>query len=157
MARSSAIKSKEFVGGAFWLFIALVIMSQALELNLGNYRTPGPGFIPLGVGFGMAVLSLVIMGRAVRFASEPGASIRVSRSACKKIGLVFGALLLYALCFNFLGFPLTTFLLLLLLFKGGNPEGWLKQIFLAAVATVFTYFLFSVLLACELPRGVLGF
>jgi putative tricarboxylic transport membrane protein len=152
-----ALKSKEFIGGAFWLFVAIVVICQALELKMGNYQTPGPGFIPLGVGLGMAVLSLIIMGRAVRVASAPGAAIKVSPGACKKIGLVFGSLLVYALLFNFLGFPLTTFVLLFLLFKGGNPEGWLKQGLLAAGATVFTYFLFSVLLSCELPRGILGF
>ncbi len=150
------MKSKEFIGGFFWFLIALVIMWQALELKLGNYQTPGPGFIPLGVGLGMAGLSAVIMGRAVRFAPGPGALIKVSWNAFQKVGLVLGALFLYALFFQILGFPLTTFLLLVLLFKGGDPRGWVKPIVLAGGATVFTYFLFSVLLSCELPRGFLG-
>ena len=150
------MKSKEFIGGAFWLLVALVIIWQALDLKLGNYRTPGPGFIPLGVGLGMASLSLVIMARATLFASGPGLAVRVSGNAFKKLGLVLGALLLYALFFMFLGFPLTTFLLLLLLFKGGEPRMWVKPAVMAAGATVFTYFLFRVLLSCELPRGILG-
>jgi putative tricarboxylic transport membrane protein len=151
------MKSKEFIGAAFWLFVAAVIIQQALELKLGNYRTPGPGYIPLGVGLGMVALSLVIMGRAVRTASGPEGSIKFSKSAFQKVGLVLGALLVYAFSFQYLGFPIATFLLLVLLFKGGNPRGWVKQIFLAAGATVFAYFLFSVLLSCELPRGILGF
>ncbi len=150
------LKNKEFIGGAFWLLIALVIIWQALDLKLGNYRTPGPGFIPLGVGLGMAALSLVVMARATLFASGPGLPVKASTNAFKKLGLVMGAMLLYALFFQFLGFPLTTFLLLLLLFKGGDPRVWVKPILLAGAATVFAYFLFSVLLSCELPRGILG-
>jgi putative tricarboxylic transport membrane protein len=150
------MKSKEFIGGAFWFFVALVIIWQALDLNLGNYRTPGPGFIPLGVGLGMTVLSLVIMGRATLFASGPRLTLKVSRNAFKKLGPVMGALLLYALFFRYLGFPLTTFLLLLLLFKVTDPQRWLKPILFAGGATIFAYFLFSVLLSCELPRGILG-
>jgi len=150
------MKSKEFLGGAFWFLVALIIIWQALELKLGNYRTPGPGFIPLGVGLGMAVLSLVIMGRATLFASGTELMLKVSRNAFKKLGPVMGSLLLYALFFPYLGFPLTTFLLLLLLFKGGDPRGWLKPTLLAGGATIFAYFLFSVLLSCELPRGILG-
>jgi len=150
------MKSKEFLGGAFWFLVALVIIWQALDLKLGNYRTPGPGFIPLSVGLGMALLSLVVMGRVILFASGPGLTLKVSRNAFKKLGLVMGALLLYALLFQYLGFPLTTFLLLLLLFKGGDPQSWLKPTLLAGGATIFAYFLFSVLLSCELPRGILG-
>ncbi len=150
------MKSREFIGGAFWFLVALVIIWQALDLKLGSYRTPGPGFIPLGVGLGMASLSLIVMGRAIFFASGSGLTVKVSGNAFKKLGLVMGTLLIYALFFQFLGFPLTTFLLLLLLFKGGEPRVWLKPILLAGAATVFTYFLFSVLLSCELPRGILG-
>jgi len=150
------MKSKEFISGTFWFLVALIIIWQALDLKLGNYRSPGPGFIPLGVGLGMALLSLVVMGRATIFASGPGLTVKVSWNAFKKLALVIGVMLLYALFFQFLGFPLTTFLLLMLLFKGGEPRVWLKPILLAGAATVFTYFLFSVLLSCELPRGILG-
>ncbi len=151
------MKSKEFIGGAFWLCVALVIIQQSLQLKMGSYRTPGPGYIPLGVGLGMVVLSVAIMARALRTAAGPGSSIKVSKSAFQKVGLVLSGLLVYALCFPYLGFPVTTFVLLLLLFKGGDPRGWVKQIGLAAGSTVFAYFLFNVLLSCELPRGVFGF
>jgi uncharacterized protein (DUF58 family) len=55
-----------------------------------------------------------------------------------------------------LGFPLSTLILLLLLLKGFEPQRWRVVIPLAIGLTVLTYFLFSVLLKCELPKGLLG-
>ena len=150
------MRNKDFISGVFWLGIGLIIIWQALDLKLGNYRTPGPGFLPLGVGLGMVGLSLAIIVRTLLSPSRPGETVRVSTSTFKRLSFVMATLLVCAVLFPHLGFPLTTLLLLMALFKGVEPQSWPKSLLWAGSATIFIYLLFSVLLSVELPRGILG-
>lgn len=149
------MKSKDFVSGAFWLLVALAIIWQSLELKMGDYHAPGPGYLPLGVGLGMAGIAAIIMGRAALFSSGQGLALGLSRAALKKLGVVLGGLLIYAFLFMILGFLPSTFLFMIILFKGVEPQSWPKSLLLAGGVTFFSYLLFDLLLKSELPRGIL--
>jgi putative tricarboxylic transport membrane protein len=147
---------KDLAGGFFWLLVALVVIEQSLELKIGDHRTPGPGYIPLGVGLVMAGIAGIILVRGAFFSSSQPLALGASRQALKKLGIVLAAFFLFAAFFNFLGFLISTFFFLLLLFKGVEPQGWPKAAIWAGGATLLTYLLFCTLLQCELPRGILG-
>jgi hypothetical protein len=147
---------KDQISGAFWLFVSLIIVWQALEVKVGNYRVPGPGFIPLCVGLSMAVISITVILKATFLPNRQKLTLWLSRQATKRIGIVLGGMFLFSILFMNLGFPLSTLFLLILLFKGFEPQRWRVVIPLAIGLTVLTYLLFSVLLKCELPKGLLG-
>ncbi|MGZ3568653.1 MAG: tripartite tricarboxylate transporter TctB family protein [Thermodesulfobacteriota bacterium] len=81
----------------------------------------------------------------------------LGRNPFWKAVYIAGTLFLYVLLFNWLGFLLGTFLLLLVLFRIVEPYGW-KTILLSSVLTIAgTYFFFDILLESRLPKGFLGF
>jgi hypothetical protein len=151
------LKKKDQLSGAFWLFVALVTIQQAWGLKIGSFRSPGPGYIPLMAGLGMAVISAIIFLRATL--SSPGKdkfSWGMAEGAGKKLGLVLAGLFLYAFLFSFLGFVISTFLLLLFLLKGVEPQRWVTALIWSGGITFFAYLLFVVILRSELPTGFFG-
>lgn len=150
------MKRKDQISGAFWLLVAGVTIQQSLELKIGNFHSPGPGYIPLMIGIGLAVVSVLIFLRATFFTGNQTLSLGVSRSALKKLGLVLAGLFLYAFLFPYLGFVASTFLFLILLLKGVEPQRWSATVLWSAGITLFAYLLFVVILRSEFPQGLLG-
>jgi hypothetical protein len=54
-----------------------------------------------------------------------------------------------------LGFIVSTFLLLLFLFKGLEPQKWRVALVLAAATTAVCYVVFGVFLELQFPPGIL--
>jgi putative tricarboxylic transport membrane protein len=67
------------------------------------------------------------------------------------------SLLVYIVLLEPLGFLLTTFLFLLLLFKLSEPKRWLAPLIFSVTAAILSYLLFSVWLQCQFPRGLIKF
>jgi hypothetical protein len=67
--------------------------------------------------------------------------------------MVSALLFVYVFFWDVIGFPASTFLLLLFLFRCVEPLRW-RTVFVASGLTLaFTYILFSVLLGARLPAG----
>ena len=65
------------------------------------------------------------------------------------------ALFLYVVVFQVLGFIVSTFLLLVYLFKGLEPQSWRNALLLSAVTIAICYLVFGVFLELQFPPGVL--
>jgi putative tricarboxylic transport membrane protein len=127
------------------------------DLELGTLRDPGSGFMFFWVGIIMVGLSASILIRALKMKAEVervgilGKDIR-----WKKIIAVLAVLFLYAYAFTYLGFILTTGLLLLFLFKAVEPQRWSWAVLGAIVSTLTAYGVFQLWLGSQLPKGFLG-
>jgi putative tricarboxylic transport membrane protein len=76
----------------------------------------------------------------------------------KKLIWVLVAMFAYAFCLEILGFLVSTFLLLVLLFRAGmEPQRWLVAIGGSAIASISSYAVFELWLKTQLPKGILGF
>ena len=151
------MKKKDQISGVFWLFVALVTIQQAWELKVGSLRSPGPGYIPFLVGLGLAIISVIIFFRASLSARGKDIfSWGMAVGTEKKLGLVLAGFFLYAFLFPYLGFVISTFLFLLLLLKGAEPQKWTAALIWSGGITLFAYLLFVVVLRSELPRGIFG-
>jgi putative tricarboxylic transport membrane protein len=64
-------------------------------------------------------------------------------------------ILVYALIFEWLGFILSTFLLVTFLLRLLNPRTWWTTLLTAGVISLSAYAVFDVLLKSGLPKGVL--
>jgi hypothetical protein len=74
-----------------------------------------------------------------------------------KIIGTFLVLVVYALMFTPAGFFLSTFLLLLFLYRVMEPKPWWVIGLASAITTAAFYLIFKVGLDSQLPRGLLGF
>lgn len=151
------MKKAERISPLIWLLFALYICVESLRLPLGSWRDPGPGFLPLGAGFCLGILSATAYFQRGSPKGEEGQGSKDSKGRWKSILFILLALCGYSVFLEFLGFLLTTFLLLLLLFRFVEPQPWKTVIGGSLLASVASYVVFEIWLKTQLPRGILGF
>ena len=157
---------KDSLSSAVLLLLGGGYLWYALRYPLDTLDNPGPGVFPLAVGLlmvGLAALQLAQCGRALLTRSgathggpptSPGSTpgqARVERAAW----LMVGILVLYLLVVNWTGFPISTFILVILCSKLMGTPGWARPIALAAGLLLTCHVLFSVWLKVPLPAGAL--
>ncbi len=141
----------------FWVAIGIFIVVQAYFLRLGSFHQPGPGFIFFLAGLILTALSIIDLTVAflekskIEKAKKVWAGVQWGR-----VLLVLGVLSAYLILINALGFLVSTFLLMVFLFKGIEPTKWWMAVISALAATLVAYCLFRVWLGVPFPRGFLG-
>lgn len=143
----------DLASSLFWGGVGLYICHAARELELGSGRDPGSGFVLFWVGAIMVALSLVIFVGALR--RRPGEGPQLGFGArWRKVVLVVVALVAYAWLLPRLGFVATTFAVLLVLFKGVEPQRWSVAVGGAAASALIAYAVFQLWLGAQLPAGI---
>ena len=151
------MKSQSRISTLVCLLFALLICVESLRLPLGSWRDPGAGFLPLGAGIFLGILSVMAFFQTGPQKGEKVQRSRWSKGRWKSIVLILLALCGYSIFLDFLGFLLTTFFLLILLFRFVEPQPWKVAIGGSLLASVLSYVVFEIWLKTQLPPGVLGF
>jgi len=149
------MKKFDQFGSCICLGIAALAIWQSSIIPMGNIRQPGPGFLPFWVGVILALLSAVLWFQAV--SRKPAAEPARFLSGEGKWPYVIAAgiaLLIYAFLLEPLGFIISTFLLLIFLFRVIGKKSWRVGVTGAIVVTFFTHLIFKVALKVQLPRGL---
>ncbi len=139
------------------LAIGLAIAASSLKLAVGTFTKPGPGLYPFLIGLVITALSLVLLVSPVSQKSKGKSEAPILGGRWGKVPLVLGAVMFYALTLGFFGFPLTTFLFMVLVLKFIQPQRWAVVLGTALLSTSFSYLLFSVWLQIEFPKGIIGY
>jgi putative tricarboxylic transport membrane protein len=150
------MKKRDRYSSLFWAGVGLYIAYEGHQLKLGTLGSPDSGFFIFWTGIVLTGLSLVLFSQTLFSLKEAGGR-RVSWGGPRwtKGAKMMAALLLYALLFKWLGFIVSTFLLLLFLFKGLEPQKWRVALILAGATTAVCYFVFGSLLELQFPAGLL--
>ena len=151
------MKRYDQISAIVWMLFAASICFESLRLPLGTWRDPGPGFLPLGSGIILGALSLVCYLQARLGKSEEAQEGEPFKGRWKNLILVLGVLCAYAFFLEVLGFLLGSFLLLLFLFRGIEPQKWIVSIGGSALASFLCYVVFELWLKTQLPKGIFGF
>lgn len=138
-------------GLAFATFGVLVGV-RAVGLDVGGWRTPGPGFFPLLVGVATSVL-----GTALAFSrtapSLKGDPLNTGRRKLLGAGVLLEG---YVLGFDRLGFVPVTFVFILVWLRVVERSSWREATLVAAAAAIAMYAVFIRWLAIPLPAGILS-
>jgi putative tricarboxylic transport membrane protein len=142
-----------------WIIIGLAVMVVSYQMSLGTLHTPGPGLLPFLLGSLLIVVSLpILIGSLLLFRK----TVPESRAAeiwagveFKNVLIIIISLVAYALLLEKLGFILTAFLFLFVLFATFDFQRWLFALGVSSVTIFITYILFNVVLRVELPSGLL--
>ena len=154
------MRINDAVFGAVLLLFGAAVIAYARTFPEMPGQAYGPALFPtlIGVGFAATALVLLVTGLRRRRGGEPlfagGDWLRSPRHVGAFLAIV-GGLLFYILFSNWLGFVLTSLLLLtgwLVLLRGGH---WPSSIALALVVTLVVNYAFSQLLLVPLPLGLL--
>ncbi len=157
---------------------SVVLIVGSLAYLVGGFLIPmptlkqqlGPDAFPKAIGLGLLILSCLYALQAFRSrradratvqeiekrAAIIGAEEKVEgRADLKTMGFMLGVMVLYAFCFERLGYAITTFLA----FLGGclylDRRHWLRDAVIAVIASFVLQYVFSVYLRVKLPAGPL--
>ena len=154
-----SLNRKEIMGGIVMLLFGAVTTLLSLRMPIGTFRTSGTGMFPLCLGILLMILSgaftLKIFFKGKEEQVKKEASIESSESPIQLI-LFLGTMALATLFFNQLGYPLTSFLLIVTLLRILGIKRWGLNILISVVTAVGSYFLFVKWLNIPMPKGWIG-
>lgn len=131
---------------------------EAQKLKLGRISRPEPGFFPFWLGMAMMAVAVLFFIQVYRKAAGFGGRESSLWHGVKWTKALFSllAMLGYALVLERVGYLLTTFILLALLFRHVGSQNWRLTILGSMGTSFFTYLLFKVWLQVQLPGGFWG-
>ena len=143
----------------FWLTIGLYVCISSYRLGFGSFHEPGPGFIFFLAALLLIILSSIdvgvaLIGKGEKKKTDEPVWVDVRWS---KVLLVIIGLTIYIFIFNFLGFILSTFLLMIFLFKAVEPTKWWISVLSSLITILISYAIFNAWLKVPFPQGILGF
>jgi putative tricarboxylic transport membrane protein len=139
-----------------WCLFGLYLAYEGYSLKLGTLKDPKSGFLIFGAGMVLAALSVILFLQTLfPSGAQKGEKALWEGIEWRKGMKMMAALLAYALVFKSLGFIVSTFFLLLFLFKGIEPQRWRTALLLAAGTMTVCYAVFGVFLELQFPAGIL--
>jgi putative tricarboxylic transport membrane protein len=147
------MKKAEQIACIFWLALGGSLCWGAFRLGLGSPSEPGSGFLPFGTGFLLGILALVHLAQISLHKDEKEEPL-LGEVRWKRGGCVVASLLVYALLLHWLGYLLTTFLFMAVLFSVYQRRKWWVVGSAGLLVTAFTYLVFHHWLKVQFPVGI---
>ena len=145
-----------FVVAAILLALAVYIFLAANTLPFGTIRVPQTAFFPKILAVLLGIFSVILSARALAGTEVLRGPEKIETEGWIRIGATLAALAAFAFVLEWLGFLLTTFLLMILLLRAIEAQKWHKVVLVALATALISYAIFSWLLGVPLPSGVLG-
>ncbi len=151
------MKTLDQTSSLFWLLVSILVFAESLRIGIGTVQNPGMGFMTFGASGILGILSLVLLLQASLRKEDVRHKPLFAGTLWRRILFVLLALTVYARVMPVLGYLISTFVLMTLLF-GILEKKRIKFVPLyALVATLFTHLVFSKWLNCQFPHGLFGF
>ena len=150
------MRDKDFTSGLVFFLVACGVCFYAFRTSLGSLTNPGPGLFAFMSGGVLFVLSLVLMLKSWRLPKSPSAEKSREPLRRRNILILASAMVIYSLVLNYLGYIPSTLLLMIVFFRGIEPQPWWVVMLGSSVSAGFSYLLFHVWLKIDLPIGILG-
>lgn len=137
------------------LLLGLIVAIISWTHNLGTLARPGPFMLPLLTALCLAATGLYSLLRNLKAKEhnnkkpdEP-----LDRSPFKVVAIVL-AIGVYTAILSWIGYLVSTFLLLVFLFKAAGFDKWSHIVLAAFLVTAFSYLLFGYALKLRFPPGI---
>ena len=137
--------------------LAVFLLFEAGRFNFGTVRVPQTGFFPKTLIILLLLLSLVLLVQALRQKAVEQGGVKIANEGWIRIASTLAIMIGFALVLEWLGFLLSTFLLMVLLLRVIEAPRWSKVFTVALMTALISYGLFAWLLGVPLPAGILGF
>lgn len=148
------MKSNDRITSLLLALVGSYVAFEGYALKIGSLQDPKPGFMVLWAGILLAGLSLLLFMKTFR--SQEAARESPWKGVQWQKGLkIVVYLIVYVAVFKWLGFLISTFALLLLLFKSLEPQRWSVALLLSAVTTILCFLIFGYFLELRFPQGIL--
>ena len=149
----------ELAGGIVLFLFGLATALLSLRMPIGTLRTAETGFFPLCLGILLMLLSGLFLLRIFLMKNDAlkkeGSPAGIPASV-KQLIPFFVTMVLATLFFNRLGYPLSSFLLMVALLRILGVRRWRFNLPLSFMTAIVCYFLFVQWLKIPLPKGWIG-
>ena len=145
------------ISGLFGFLFGVFIIRDGVRLDIGGFHQPEPGLFVLLGGVFLAIFSALILLQSIL--AKTITTDSETRGGIENpwvIVFIFMGLVIYVLIFEWLGFIITTFLLVTFLLRLLEQKKWWNILLTAGVITLSTFIIFNVFLKSGLPKGILG-
>jgi putative tricarboxylic transport membrane protein len=143
--------SKRDIGvAALTLIFGAAAAYESAKLPFGTVHSPGQGFFPWWVSAVIFLLALFLLFQALASRSSVA---REGSGRIAKVATLLVILAAYTFLLEPLGYPLSTFLLVLFMLRAIDTQRWAVALGMAAIISVGSYVVFAVWLSIPLPRG----
>ena len=151
-------KNRDLLGSLFWIAIGVFFVVNAIGYGLFSEGVPDPGFLPFLGGIILISLSMLDIILTSRQLSEGSTSDKqpLQIGSVKKTCFALLSLVVFTATVSYLGFLVTTFLILILLLKTIHPLRWSFVLIASILTTLGSYLVFHILLKLQFPKGILG-
>jgi putative tricarboxylic transport membrane protein len=158
---------KEIFSSLVLILFGSTFLIYTTRYPFDDWESPGPAVFPLLSG---GVLLLLAVWQLIHAFLDPKTRDREGEKGSKikawktflhenqgeaKVLILALLLVLYILMLQWIGFFISTFLLVILSSRLMEAKGWIRPIVLSASVGLFCYFLFEVWLKLSFPRGML--
>jgi putative tricarboxylic transport membrane protein len=163
MKAEEIMRRKDIISGIFLLFVGAFFIINALCLDVGTFSDPGPGLIPLLPGILLLIISAALvlksyMGKESQGEGEDSAAhLANSLKWPPVVSITLLAMLVFAIVLQYLGFVVSSILIMLFLFKFIGKHTWIRSALGAASSVGICYLVFQVWLSVQFPIGPWGF
>ena len=137
---------KDFYAGLMFFTIGLIAMILAFGYPLGTSSRMGPGYFPRVLG-GL----LMFLGGLLAVLSFRETGGQIGHFAWKAIGLVLGAIVLFAATVNYVGLVIATVLLIFVSGYASKEFNWKESLISSIVLAAVSVGLFIVGLKLQFP------
>ena len=158
---------KEIASSLVLILFSMTFLAYTTRYPLDDWENPGPAVFPLILGGILLALAAWQLIRALMAPKMQGSAaekahgidavkkfLRDNAGEAKVIALTV-MLVLYILMMQWIGFFVSTLLLVILASRLMEAKDWGRPIALAAGVGLFCYLLFEVWIKLSFPRGVL--
>lgn len=138
------------------ILIAVYYLTQAFQFGLWQGYGPGPGLLPVLLGFALLILSIIQLFSKDGLRSEDK-EIFLTKEEAKRLGILLVVNIAAIVLLESVGFivVITAFSFVILFFMDNWPFS--KSILLSVGLSVVCWILFAVLFKLPLPEGILTF
>lgn len=140
----------------FWLLASISVITESLRLGVGTLHNPGMGFMTFSASGILGILSLSLFVRASLQKEIVKREPLFSGGMWRRVFCVLLALTVYSSAMPVLGYLISTFVLMTVLFWVLEKKKPGLVFASALLSTLITYFVFSKWLNCQFPDGLFG-
>ncbi len=151
------MSNRDLISGVIWLGVGFLFFAGALRYKLMHLGAYGPGFYPFLMACILIALAAALVILSWRKRETPSTGADSAPKSLRKIVLVLLALFGYGLALPYVGFLLTTFILIVFLLRYIEPVRWGPVLVISFLTTASCYALFIRWLGVQMPRGILHF
>jgi hypothetical protein len=129
-------------------------------MGLTHLNKPGSGLFPFIIGWLLALLSIVLLLGQARKAtqnSDSGSQPSARQKNWSQVILTYVSLFIYTAAVEHLGFGVSSFLLMIVLFRFVGLKGWRYSLLMGASIVIPVIAVTKYVLKMQLPANVFGF